>query len=218
MMMMDKARINSRATSSSSTSAEDAARALRGHGVIGHGVIEEICAAHSIERILAWCAHAAKHPSITAGGLVEAIRAGHEPPSPVDENDAQAAYGVEIVSWLRAKLPEVCVVPASYIESVRAADGEQAAAQLIAHAQHNTPHYAAVAAVIRLHHQVGRILTVKAHGPEIRQAVADWYEEMAAHNRQLVEILSQRSGAAIPHTAPQGAHNQQSNPSERPAA
>lgn len=60
----------------------------------------------------------------------------------------EAKYGRDISSWLEANFPDLC---------------------------DPSPHPGAVAAVIRLHHRVGKgRLTAREHGPEIREFVAVW--------------------------------------------
>lgn len=85
--------------------------------------------------------------TVGPGVLVRAIREGRQPQrARTTSLEAQRSYGHDVTAWLQVKFPDLCD-PA--------------------------PHPAAVAAVIRLHHQHGKgSLTAAAHGPAIRQAVA----------------------------------------------
>lgn len=67
--------------------------------------------------------------------------------------DSQAEYGRQIAAWLERELPDVC-------------DPRTGA------------HPAAVAAVIRLHHEHGRGLTKTKHGAQIRAFIRTWEERL----------------------------------------
>lgn len=88
-------------------------------------------------------------PDAGPGVLVEAIRKGGvaEQRSVLER---QREYGEQICDWLNERFPDL-----------RQPSGR--------------PHCAAIAAVIRLHHQHGKgMLTKRAHGAIIRQAVKDF--------------------------------------------
>lgn len=89
------------------------------------------------------------------GVLVDAIRKGGviEQPEPKSMLEQQRIYGQQIAAWLTQNFPEL-------------------------DRPHWGPHPAAVAAVIRLHHQHGKgRLTKREHGPEIRAAVKAWQKK-----------------------------------------
>ena len=101
---------------------------------------------------LSWYDHHSKGNSkFTAGTLVVVLRDGGKPGwKRASVADGQREYAYQIVAWLKKNFPEF-----------------------------DRPdwgvHPAAVAAVIRLHHRVGRgNLTKAKHGGEVRAAVSAW--------------------------------------------
>lgn len=123
------------------------------------------------------------------GLLAKAIRDGGMPdfqPRRVRSLiDDQKLYAAQIIGWLGSKLPDVCRVPERIVELDRQTFGEESALRLAACDQ---PHYAAIAAVLRLH-AAGDKLTVKEHAKQIRAAVAAAHECAIADYRT---ILSRR--------------------------
>lgn len=175
--------MSSLSTTTTNGSRDDAARALRARGVI-EGNIAAIANGQPPELVHAWCQYAAGQRHMGPGALVDGIRTGHQPPNTPHQPSSrdQAIYGQEIASWLRQHFPGLCKVDRRVIEWERKVYGDAAAARL---EHHDQPHYAAVAAVIRLHYQQGRSLTVKAHGPAIRAAVRITDDEAIADYRAI---------------------------------
>jgi hypothetical protein len=150
------------------TARDSAIRALEERGITRP---DQLVAASEPITVLAWCRWWDAQHGVSPALLVDRIRSGDQPPRIItgrtDELDRQARYLADVVGWLVRKMPEVCTADPKVVEATRRVYGEGEANGL---ALDNTPHPAAIAAVIRLHHTAGK-LTVKTHGPDIRTAV-----------------------------------------------
>lgn len=173
----------------SEQAARDAAtRALADRGILRP---EELLAFTTPANILAWCRWWDAQHGVRKELLADRVRSGETAPALKTATAAsQADYGDRVRDWLVSKMPDVCRVNVKVVDAHRRLYGDELADQLAAV---TSPHIAAIAAVLRLHYQVGR-LTVKEHGAEIRAAVREW-DRRAIEDCEALQAARETAGA-----------------------
>lgn len=151
---------------------EKAARDAAERALIERGVdrANEYAAQSDPITILGWAHWWDKQKNVTPGLLVSKIQSGQRPPADKKSSlDEERQYGNDVVGWLRDRFPDACKVNPEIVKLERELYPGPISDALEGYSD---PHYAAVAAVLKLHHRKGRGgLTVREDGPEIRAAV-----------------------------------------------